>query len=279
MAKPQDRLGIFAVPASHDKQLLAETEAAYEAMLSGQLETRWYELRQDVFEHLISVANTHRVLKSKAATEAFITFIQSKGVTKVWDKSSPKQRMQLARKHLATIKHAGLRKAISYVVAKPGDLGLWIETEAALPPGSDKPQDRLGVFAVDVGDDSLGSEVGHDRFEHLLRVSTRHRVLTSKAAREAFAALAKAVNWNKSSPRKRVELARKHLAKVKDTGLRTAIKEVLGAPGTFGLWIETEAVPPEPDDGEVVDVAETIRRLDAYIAEQDWKDLKRKKLL
>ena len=71
----------------------------------------------------------------------------------------------------------------------------------------------------------------------------------------------------------------KHLAKVKDTGLRTAIKEVLAAPGTFGLWIETEAVPPEPGDGEVVDVAETIRRLDAYIAEQDWKDLKRKKLL
>jgi hypothetical protein len=279
MAKPQDRLGVFAVPASHDKLLRAETEAAYEAMLSGEPETRWYELRQDVFEHLVRVANRHRVLKSKAATDAFNTFILSKGVTKVWDKSSPKQRMQLARKHLATIKHAGLRKAVSDVVAKPGDLGLWIETEAALPPNLDKPQDRLGVFAVDVAEGPPESEVGHERFEHLLRVSTRHRVLTSKATREAFAALAKAVKWNRSSPLKRVELARKHLAKVKDMGLRAAIKEVLAAPGTFGLWIETEAVPPEPDDGEVVDVAKMIRRLDAYIAEQDWKDLKRKKLL
>lgn len=172
MAKPQDRLGIFAVPTSHDERLLAEVEVAYQAMFEKP-ESRWYELRRDVFDHLIESSTIHRVVTDPSALEALTAFVRSVGPRKTWDKASPMQRMELARAHATNATQPSLRAALLEVIAQGGELGLWIETEASLPPTPE----------------------------------------------------------------------------------------------------------PEIEDGGVVDAEDAARRLDAFIAEQDWKDLKRKRLL
>ena len=131
--KPQDRLGVFAVPTSYDTQLLAEVEVVDEALFE-EPRKRWYELRHDLFEHLLRIAASHRVLTSDTAEAAFVTFVRSIGSSKTWERVSPKQRMELAREHLAQVSDAELRAAVGEVIGQPGELGLWIETESSLPP-------------------------------------------------------------------------------------------------------------------------------------------------
>jgi len=133
MEKPKDRLGVFAVPTSYDKQLLSEAEVVREAMFE-EPGNRWYELRHDLFEHLLRIAATYRVLTSDTAEEALVNFVRAVGPSKTWERASSKERMELARKHLAEVSDAELRTAIGEVIAQPGELGLWINTESSLPP-------------------------------------------------------------------------------------------------------------------------------------------------
>ncbi len=136
MAKPQDRIGVFAVGASHDTSLLAEARTVREALYE-EPHKRWYELRRDLFEHLIRVAAIHRILTAEAAGDAFVKFVVAAGPSKTWDKATPRQRRGLALKHLNKVEDQELRVAIADVIAHPGDLGLWIATEASLPPEPD----------------------------------------------------------------------------------------------------------------------------------------------
>jgi hypothetical protein len=149
MAKPKDRLGVFSVAVSHDKQLLAEETAADEAMFD-EPRKRWYQLRHDLFEHLLRVAETHRVVTSAVARDAFVKLVEAVGPNKTWDNATPKQRRELARKHLGKVRNRELRAAISAVIKHPGDFGLWIVTEAKLPP-EPKPSVDDGV-EVDVNE-------------------------------------------------------------------------------------------------------------------------------
>jgi hypothetical protein len=140
MAKHHDRIGIFSVPTSFDQQLIAEVTAVHEAIFEQPLD-RWYELRHELFEHLIRVAATHRVVTSEAADDALVDFVIAVGPNKTWDAATPEQRRDLARKHLDKIRDPELRAAISEVIADPGDFGLWIETEAELPGASEPTVD------------------------------------------------------------------------------------------------------------------------------------------
>jgi hypothetical protein len=143
VSEPKDRVGIFLVPSQFTEELQRQEIAVDALMFSEDGSVGppiWYFARHHLFEALVGASVANRVVPKDSESE-LIEFTASldKSNRPLWDRSSPAQRRVLAEKHIVNLKNRLLREALADVLAQDAgpNAGLWIATEAALPPEPD----------------------------------------------------------------------------------------------------------------------------------------------
>jgi hypothetical protein len=104
MNEPSDRIGIFLVAARYHRELQEEAARVAELEFPGDgsvAPPQWRVAVHELFERLLKVAVTHRVLSIDVLDElAIFTSSVDKRNRRAWDEASPARRLELVKARL-----------------------------------------------------------------------------------------------------------------------------------------------------------------------------------